>query len=518
MLPEEEKWTRVFLGMPDRSKFADGQDSFLFYYRKVNPRRENFILSASFEVTDATRVDFQTGYGILVADTVFSPSRKCLHRNYLLLGRSRTVEGKNYGLGLRIVGGYTDSFATGRPGQRRLDSSRLFPTQPAEDVIRKGDRHHLTLAKTDQGFSASLHTENGLETIVFPGCDFLLRQDREAIYVGFAVAGPIELQLEDIHFETLTGKLSHTPEGAIRKIVPDYPFCRSTFDNQETVERTVCRNRVFRVVPDGSGQDLASALRVAGPGCEIILADGIYTGGPYYISRKQSGKSRHPVILRAAHPGQAILDGSTMEAKLPLLTLRADHWTVEGLVFRKAPSSGLFLCGSHNTVRDCEAAENGDTGILMCAFPRSRKRDWPSGNCLESCCSHDNCDRVRTNADGFGAKLSVGKGNSFHSCNAFHNIDDGFDLYTKGIIGKIAPVSFYDCKAWNNGYLSGEDIPCGDVRNGSGFKMGGESLQIKHSFHNCLAYGNLRRGFDPNNNNACRLEYCREWDNGREER
>lgn len=512
-MSETEGWNRIFLGRPDRSKFADSQDSFLLYYRRIDPRQENFVLSATFVVTDDARVDFQTGYGIMAVDTVVTFSHECRHRNYVLLGRSRTVEGKNYGLGLRLVGGYTDAFALRQSGRRRLDSSRLFPTQPATDVIRKGDRHRFILAKTDTGFEASLCTETGVEKISLRGCDFLLKQDKEAIYVGFAVAGLIALQLEDVRFETTSGRLSHTPAGTIRKIVPDYPFCCSALAEPAPVKGDRQRAQLFRVTPGDDGLALATVLGKAGPGCEIILADGVYAGGPYYIPRWQSGKRRCPIILRAEHPGKAILDGSAMDRKLPLMTLRADWWIVEGLVFRKSPSSGLFLCGSNNRVRNCESYDNKDTGVLICSFPRSRKRDWPSHNRIESCCSHDNCDSVRANADGFGAKLSVGKGNCFHSCKAHHNIDDGFDLYTKTIIGKIGSVSFSDCEAFCNGFLSGEPVPKGVVRNGIGFKLGGESLQIHHRLSHCSAYGNARKGFDENSNHACRMEDCKEWDN-----
>ena len=220
-----------------------------------------------------------------------------------------------------------------------------------------------------------------------------------------------------------------------------------------------------------------------------------------------------PCLVTPVGDGKAILDGKDISAHLPLMVLHADAWKVDGLVFRHAPSSGLMLCGSHHIIGQCEACENGDTGFLMCAFPGSSKQEWPAHNTFEHCTSHDNCDSAHRNADGFGAKLSIGEGNTFHACKAFHNIDDGFDCYTKDIIGPISPVRFTDCEAYNNGWLSGEKKPKEAKHSGSGFKLGGEQIKVAHVLVNCTSHHNARRGFDYNSNPAPILKECREWKN-----
>ncbi len=504
-------WERVILGKPDILKLADGVDSFLFYYRRIDAKAENFVLSATLEVVDASGTDYQTGYGLMAVDTIACPSPNNCFRNHALLGRFRTIEGLNYGLGLRIVGGYTDAEAAWQRGKRNLDPSRLFNTQGPVDEIRNGDCHQFRLAKTDDGLEASFITDAGTEIIRFPGCDFLLKQDQKFIYVGFAIAGDIKLNITDVHFETMPGKLSHTPEEAIGHYFPDYPFSRNSFNGIERFESKSSQS--VRITPDDGPEKLASAILSADAGCEIILADGVYGGRPYYIPKTCSGTHQHPVVLRAEHPGKAVFDGSDIDTHLPLMVMRADYWILDGLVFRGAPSSGLIVCGSHNIVRQCEAYGNGDTGILIIAFPGSPQEDWPSCNTVDRCVSHDNCDSARKNADGFGAKLLVGIGNVFCSCKAYHNIDDGFDLYTKDIIGPISPVCFTSCEAWNNGWLSGERIPGSSKRSGSGFKLGGENLEVAHVLENCIAHHNARKGFDNNSNPAPVLKGCREWDN-----
>ena len=493
-------WNKTVLGNGGRGKLADSQDSFRFSYLEVDPRIENFSISATFEVEDISEADFQSGYGIMVVDTVENPSKKSRYRNHLLVGRFRAADGRNFACGVRVVGGYTNHKALQQDGHRKLDPSRLFPSQDQDDIIKDGDTKRLKLVKTDSGFKASMFVGSIVETIDFPGHDFLLKQDRKKIYVGFAVAGDIVIKVSDVHFETSPGKLGRTPKDAIRHHVPDYPFERS----------------LLPIVGTSSADDpmdLSSAILQAAPGSEIILPDGVYKGGPFYIPDSLSGESSKPIILRAEHPGKAIIDGSSFSVKLPAMILRGSHWIIDGLVFRGSPSCGLFICGSDNVIKHCEASHNGDTGILICSFPEVSKKEWPSRNMVERCLSHDNCDRVRRNADGFGAKLSVGKGNCFYSCRAFHNIDDGFDLYTKSTLGPIAPVTLDNCEASFNGWLSDEERPLGGVRTGIGFKLGGESQRVPHMIVGCAAHHNAWVGFDPNSNPSATLSRCEAWDN-----
>lgn len=488
-------WRRKVLGRSDGGKMTDSQDSFVFFFRRVDPRRENFSLSATFEVEDVSGVDFQTAWGIAAVDTVESPADACRHRNFALAGRFRTPDGRNYGHGLRIVGGYTSPHARPRRGRRILDPSRQFDAPDDGTRIIAGCSQRFRLAKTDEGLEASLLTGNDWQTVKFPGCDFLLKQDRRYIYVGFAVAGKIGLKIYNIEYQTFPGILSHTPEGAAVHCVPDYPFARTAFAEPGQTCGSRERDMTFRVSPlDGLG----AVLHRAGPGCEIILSDGVYDDGPYYIPEASSGEPGRPVRLRAEHPGKAVLSGASFARKLPAMTLRASCWELDGLVFSDAPSSGLFICGSSNTVTRCEACRNGDTGILICAFPGSGKDGWPSLNRVERCLSQDNRDEVRRNADGFGAKLSVGPGNGFFSCISSGNADDGFDLYTKGTLGPVAPVTLEGCEA-----------SCNAV----GFKLGGEGQRVRHRLKGCVAHGNSRAGFDANSNPSSVLRGCRAWEN-----
>ena len=116
------------------------------------------------------------------------------------------------------------------------------------------------------------------------------------------------------------------------------------------------------------------------------------------------------------------------------------------------------------------------------------------------CDSCGNRDDAGVNADGFGAKLSVGEGNRFIECIARENADDGFDLYSKSILGPIGAVMIDRCVACGNG--------------GMGFKLGGEDQQAAHEVRDCLAYANAGGGFSANSNQALRLSGLISWKNG----
>jgi len=104
------------------------------------------------------------------------------------------------------------------------------------------------------------------------------------------------------------------------------------------------------------------------------------------------------------------------------------------------------------------------------------------------------------NIDGFGCHPSraSSKGNIFIGCRACFNSDDGYDC-----INAWAPVTFSNCWAFYNGYLTNYADSTGD---GNGFKAGGYGKTGKampnpvprHVVEFCLAVGNRANGFYAN--------------------
>ena len=481
----------VFQIISETGKLADSEDSFLFFYIKSDPHKENAGISAGLKVV-SDRSGWLSGYGLMAFDTIASDEHRCRFRNQLLAGRYKADTFHEIGCGLRVIVGYTDPEAAA-DGERLRDVSRQITTIGASRSINHNEEYRISLCKTDDGFEALFGHNGKEEALSFPGCDLLTEQDPEYIYYGLAAAGDISLEISKFRIETGSGRLSHTPAEAIRSSFPEYPFSAALMVSENAVRRNL-PDTVY-VSPDGKADapgsrrqpvDLETALNGAGRK-KIILLDGIYKPDiSYYITKENCGISGRPLILKADHTHKAVIDGSSIAYPTPCLILRGSYWRLEGLAFKNSISAGLFICGNNNIIEKCTAAQNGDTGILLCTYPGTGKDEWPQDNLIAYCDSHNNIDETGSDADGFGAKLSIGKGNRFYECLAYDNGDDGFDLYTKRNLGPIGEVRIENCVAYGN--------------SGSGFKLGGEGQPVCHTIINCLAYKNRARGFAANSN------------------
>ncbi len=502
---------------------GDSEDSFLFCYTRIYPDKENFLLSATCRVKETSEyLGWQAGYGLFAVDTVISESRHHRYRNILTVGRHRMSKATEHSAGMRVVAGYQKREATEVSGKRKVDLSREAGFSNQKERICSGEQYHFVLEKTDLGFTGRILFDGEEKELSIEGCDFLTKQDSDAIYVGFAAAGDLELEISDIHFEITQGKSSKTPEDAIQVRLPDYPFARDAILEPEKIHADF-RKKIYVSPtgrPDGKGKrndptDLQTALSAAGSGQTIIMLDGIYMPETsYYVSRRNSRDEKNVLHLLAEHPGRAYIDGAQMVQKLPTFILRDNGWHIRGIVFRNSPLSGLLVCGSNNTIERCEAYGNGDTGILICSYPGTKKDEWPGGNTVIGCDSHHNCDTAGENADGFGAKLSIGEGNVFYECTAHHNVDDGFDLFSKNVLGTTGRVTIENCVAYENGrsFFSVSKNKSG----GMGFKLGGDNVAIAHRVWNSIAFRNQEAGFSTNYNPWVRLKNTTAWQNGKE--
>ncbi|MBQ6394925.1 MAG: glycosyltransferase [Atopobiaceae bacterium] len=487
-------------------KFSDSEDSFLFLHTRIDPSSEDFRFSATLCATPTEAgADQQSGYGLMLADTNASAHRYARHRNQLFCG----IHGRERALGVRLVSGYSSPDADETDAVRMLDASRVFASG-FEDPF-SGVPITLGIEKGPDGLIASF----GDERIVVPGCDFLAVQDPDSICVGIALARNVHLQVSGISFETQPGSMSAMPEGFIESTISDYPFPASLLDVPAAGEPL--HGAVIHAAPqehpeaDGSEErpfGIERALSFAGPGTRILCHPGTYRPMlPIVVPNASSGSPVEPVRLEAIRSRRCIIDGSALPERTPLFVLAASNWEVTGLVFRNGPLSGIVVCGSNNRIEGCEALGCGDTGVLIVAPAGTDPASWPAHNRIIDCDSHDNRDRWGSNADGFGAKLRIGPGNLFYRCIAHHNIDDGFDLYSKSLIGPIPPVELDSCIAYSNGMVSGDPDSERDG-GGMGFKLGGEHQSSAHEVWNCLSYRNTQCGFSCNSNPDVSLHFC----------
>ncbi|QLQ36362.1 cellulose-binding domain-containing protein [Micromonospora robiginosa] len=247
---------------------------------------------------------------------------------------------------------------------------------------------------------------------------------------------------------------------------------------------------------------VAAAITRVGAGGTVYLRGGTYNlAQTVTVAAGNDGTSSARKNLYA-YPGETpILNFSAMgeDPANRGLALNASWWHVRGIVVERAGDNGIFVGGSNNVIERTVTRFNRDSGLQLSRISSSTPRDqWPANNLMVSVESHDNADSDGEDADGFAAKLTVGGGNVFRYAVSHHNIDDGWDLYTKTDTGAIGAVTIEDSLSYNNGTLSNGTQNTNGDRNG--FKLGGEDIAVNHTVRRTIAYRNGKHGFTYNRN------------------
>ena len=207
------------------------------------------------------------------------------------------------------------------------------------------------------------------------------------------------------------------------------------------------------------------------------------------------GDTERPVFDFSGQPRSTSTEAASYRGVMH--NIGANYWHYRGLDFCHAADNGMKLEGSYCVVELCRFYGNEDTGLQQ-GFGKdskgnnTRNTEFKYGryNIIVNCDAFDNHDPWTNggNADGFAIKLYPGPGNEFHGCRAWHNSDDGWDLYYT-----VFPIVVDNCWVLNNGL---------DKGNANGFKMGGckqgGTSTGAHVFKNCIAAFNAKKGFDQN--------------------
>lgn len=207
------------------------------------------------------------------------------------------------------------------------------------------------------------------------------------------------------------------------------------------------------------------------------------------------GDTERPVFDFSGQPRSTSTEAASYRGVMH--NIGANYWHYRGLDFCHAADNGMKLEGSYCVVELCRFYGNEDTGLQQ-GFGKdskgnnTRNTEFKYGryNIIVNCDAYDNHDPWTNggNADGFAIKLYPGPGNEFHGCRAWHNSDDGWDLYYT-----VFPIVVDNCWVLNNGF---------DKGNANGFKMGGckqgGTSTGAHVFKNCIAAFNAKKGFDQN--------------------
>ncbi|MGN3953650.1 right-handed parallel beta-helix repeat-containing protein [Streptomyces sp. WAC8370] len=247
---------------------------------------------------------------------------------------------------------------------------------------------------------------------------------------------------------------------------------------------------------------LASAISRVAAGGTIYLRGGTYAYGqtvtvPQGANGTASARttitpyaSEKPVLNFAAQSENSSNRG---------LQVNGSYWHIKGIVVEHAGDNGIYIGGSNNIVERTVTRFNRDTGLQLGRISSSTPASqWPANNLILSADSHDNADSDGEDADGFAAKLTTGTGNVFRYAVSHHNIDDGWDLYTKTETGAIGPVTVEDSLAYGNGTLSDGTVNDNGDRNG--YKLGGDGIAVDHVVRRSIAFKNGHHGFTYNSN------------------
>lgn len=303
----------------------------------------------------------------------------------------------------------------------------------------------------------------------------------------------------------------------------------STADNCVSFEPVVTRFNVTQksnikdfntlyVAPDGAVDgdgtrenplDLESAIGMSKFGTTIVMLDGTYNiknteAAKIEIGESLSGKADGRKTIKADEGAHPVLD---LEGKYEGFSVSGSYWTFDGIEVKNAMGNGkaFYLGGHYDEVKNCTFHDNGELGFQISRLIATEVSvsEWPSNNLVLNCESYNNNDPSKNNADGFACKLTAGYNNVFSGCSSHHNLDDGWDCYTKLATGAIGPVQVENCVAYRNGYQLNDDASETDWGNGAGcngFKMGGENIHVAHYLKDCISWGNKRSGVDSNYN------------------
>lgn len=279
--------------------------------------------------------------------------------------------------------------------------------------------------------------------------------------------------------------------------------------------------------------DVYTAVAKAAPGDSILLQDGTYElSVTIRIDSLNSGSADRRKYLVAAKGARPVFDFSKQAygSSNRGIELKGSCWTIFGIEIKNAGDNGIKLEGSHNRIERCVFHHNGDSGIQLGFAHETANPDGTrcAYNEIIDCDSYANFDwgTLGGNADGFACKMHNGKGNVFRGCRAWHNSDDGWDLYETDW-----PVEITECWSWHNGDQTDFDsiylVKAGKKMssfsgNGNGIKLGGNgtggSSKGQHVVTRCVAFNNRYKslkGFDQNSHKGgVIIKNSTAWNNG----
>ena len=189
-------------------KFTTFHDGISFYYTPIDPKTENFELTATFTLDFINGTpDGQEGFGLIAMDSLgdygvsnvnhYTNSASIIATKFdLKKPDGSTILGLKDVIGTRFVSGMTPEVLNG--GDSAIaQSARNVSEGYNEELVKQGERYTLTLKKTNTGYHMILDGDLETERIMY-NPDKLLQLDPENVYVGFAVARGCNVTVSDV--------------------------------------------------------------------------------------------------------------------------------------------------------------------------------------------------------------------------------------------------------------------------------------------------------------------------------
>ena len=207
-------------------KFTAFHDGITYYYTEIDPERENFELTATFEIDFINPIaDGQEGFGILAMDSLgaFGVSGTNHYTNsagVIATKFEETIGGNKKTskdtLGARFVTGLTEEIISGGDSliaEKGRSLGRAYSYDSSE-LVKKGDVYTITLKMDNTGFHAIYRRPNldefGIDEYILYGKEELLQIEKDKIYVGLAVARGCNVTVRDISLK-ITNPLTDPP-------------------------------------------------------------------------------------------------------------------------------------------------------------------------------------------------------------------------------------------------------------------------------------------------------------------
>ncbi|MCM1468239.1 MAG: fibronectin type III domain-containing protein [Alistipes sp.] len=218
-------------------KISGSEDGFTYYFTKINPKTENFKMTATFTVTDISEgPDNQTGWGIAAVDVAGYGSKDAKYMNSIMVGSLRidghTADYGYHGHVARQTTGYTSYDTSNNAGMDRVISDYgALKTNLEDDNVHVGDVWTYTLEKTNTGFVATM--EGGGSKELFDATT-IMQQEDGTISVGVFAARKVGVEISNIQFEKSAGSVEAVDVSNL--IEPSVKVCSGTVSGSTQYE------------------------------------------------------------------------------------------------------------------------------------------------------------------------------------------------------------------------------------------------------------------------------------------